>query len=290
MQASIGSLIVSACVALGGGWLGRPAASWRVVASGIGAVGAGLASGYLLLGFGWVWPPAKALDRLLELILPAALVIEFAAGMPRISPQLAWGLRIGLAAATSPVLLYGSVYLRQELPEWNTLATPTTLLACGVLLALYWLLLVWLAQRRSGVSIAIAISMATQCAGATIMLAGYIKGGMAAGPLAVTIATTAIVANLTRNRAATQSILGVGILGLFGLLFIGRFYGGLRTPAALLTFLTPLLCWVTEIRAVRDWKDWQLSALRLTLITLALALLLALAKRDFDRDFAPLLR
>lgn len=290
LQASLGSIVASVCIVFVHGWLWRPAAASRSTGGGICALGVGLASGYLLLRFAWVWPPAKGLDRLLELVLPAALAVEFAAGMPRVSRRLAWCLRLCLAAMIGPILLQSSVYLRHDQPEWTTLVAASTLLGASLLLALTWLLLDRLALRSSGVSIAIALSMAAQCAGATIMLAGYIKGGIAAGPLAATIAATAIASSLTKNRAAVQSTLGLGIVGLFGLLFIGRFYGGLRTPGALLTFCAPLLCWVTELRPLRDWKPWQLFAVRLTLVAIVFTVLLILAKRDFDRAFGPLLR
>jgi hypothetical protein len=290
LQASLGSMVASAVVVFLSGWLGRPAAALRTSAGGIFALGVGLASGYLILRFAWVWPPVKGLDRLLELVLPAALAIEFAAAMPRVSRRLAWCLRIGLAALTGPVLLHGSVYLRYDRPEWTMPVAAGTLLGVGLLLVLTWLLLDRLAQRSSGVSIGVALSMATQCAGATIMLAGYIKGGMAAGPLAATIAATAIASSLMKNRAAMQSTIGVALVGLSGLLLIGRFYGGLRTPGALVTFCAPLLCWATEIRAMRNWKPWQVCALQLTLVAIVLTSLLVLAKRDFDRDFGPLLR
>jgi hypothetical protein len=73
------------------------------------------------------------------------------------------------------------------------------------------------------------------------------------------------------------------------LLFIGRFFGGLTTTRALTLFLAPLLCWATELAFLRGRKPWQVSALRLALVAIPLAVVLAVAKRDFDRDMAPLL-
>ena len=53
--------------------------------------------------------------------------------------------------------------------------------------------------------------------------------------------------------------------------------------------LSPLLCWVTEIPQLRQRKPWLVGLLRLVLVAIPLLVVLAAAKRDFDRDMAPLL-
>ena len=54
-------------------------------------------------------------------------------------------------------------------------------------------------------------------------------------------------------------------------------------------FLAPLLCWVTEIPLLRNRKPWIVGTVRLTLVAIPLVVVLVAAKRDFDRDMAPLL-
>ena len=88
---------------------------------------------------------------------------------------------------------------------------------------------------------------------------------------------------------SAPSIVGVGVVGLFGLLFLGRFFGRLSTGCALAMLLSPLMCWVAEIPRLRPRQPWLLGSLRLVLVAIPLLVVLAAAKRDFDRDMAPLL-
>jgi hypothetical protein len=78
-------------------------------------------------------------------------------------------------------------------------------------------------------------------------------------------------------------------VGLFGVLFIGIFFGRLAILSALTMLLAPLLCWSTELPLFRQQKTWLVGSIRLGLVTLVLLGVLAVAKRTFDRDMAPLL-
>ncbi|NQV28712.1 MAG: hypothetical protein HQ518_30535 [Rhodopirellula sp.] len=255
----------------------------------------GLSAGYRVLEWRLVWPPMNGLDRFLTGVLPTALAIELVAGNPTVPRWLAWLLRIALAAATPRILLHGSVYLTGTADGWNYSQAVTTLTVCAVLLASLWSLLSWLARRSPGISIPLALSLAILCAGMSIMLAGYLKGGTAAFPLAATLVATTFGTWLFSKRSDIPSgfgmaaILGIGAVGLFSLLFIGRFFGQLSDGRALAILLAPLLCWLTEIPRLRNRKPWIVGSLRLLLVAIPLALVLAAAKRDFDRDLAPLL-
>ena len=262
----------------------------------------GLALGYYVLALHLAWPPMNGLDRFLTLVLPAALVIELVAGFDRVSRPLAWLLRMSLAAATPRILLHGSVYLSGD--EWPLWQAVMTLAVCALLLACLWGLLSWLSQRSPGVSIPFALIQAILCAGLTVMMAGYIQGGAAAFPLVATLVATTIAARLIRKHSTPRedvdtpairedvtapAILGIGVVSLFGLLFIGRFFGRLSTGSALTMLLAPLLCWAMEMPRLRSQKPWVVGALRLTLVAIPLLVVLTLAKRDFDRDMLPLL-
>lgn len=256
----------------------------------------GLASGYGVLGFRWTWPPVNGLDRLLTLVVPATLGIELLAGFPGPPRNVAWLLRIGLAAATPRVLLHDSVYLGGTEHSWTTWQAGLVLAACGLLLAAAWMLLAWLGQRSGGVSIPISLGMAAQCTGVTVMMAGYLKGGSATFPLVGAVASSAIAGWLVTRRYGTlepfrsTALIGVGVVGLFGLLFIGRFFGRLSTEHALAMLVAPLLCWATELPPLRRLKPWFLASLRLLLVAIPLLIVLVLAKRGFDQNMAPLLR
>jgi hypothetical protein len=232
---------------------------------------------------------------LLTLILPAALLIELIAGSPRLPTWIAWLLRVCLAAAIPRILLHGSVYLSAD-GEWSPGPARMVLAVCAVLLAGSWGLLSWLSQRSSAaVSIPLALFLSTLCAGLTVMMAGYIKGGAAAWPLGGALLATTIAAWLAsqctgeRGNFGLPAMIGVGVVGLFGLLFIGRYFGALSTERALVILLAPLLCWITECPPLVRWNAWLKGILRLGLVAIPLVVVLVQAKRDFDRDMAPLL-
>ena len=274
------------------------------------AVGLGLAVGCVVLSLRWAWPPANGLDRFLTIVMPAVLGIELIAGFQSVPRRVAWFLRMSLTAAVPRILLHGSVYLTHlhgSDNDWTPWQAGIALAMSAALLAGLWGLLSWLSHRSPGVSIPLALGLTTQCAGLTVMMAGYIKGGAVAFPLAATLVATTIAAGLIARRTGTPAhfsvptnsdiptkggapaLLGIGVVGLFGVLFIGRFFGRLSTGCALAMLLAPLLCWATEIPLLRPRKPWLVGSLRLVLVTILLAVVLALAKRDFDRHMAPLL-
>ncbi|MEO2015250.1 MAG: hypothetical protein ABGZ53_12845 [Fuerstiella sp.] len=261
----------------------------------VSGIGFGLAVGYYVLSLHLAWPPANALDRFLTIVIPVALGIELLAGFPCVPSWGAWFLRIGLTATMPRILLHGSVYLSGYDSDWPLWRTNTALAVCAVLLTGVWALLALLSKRSPGVSISLALCLTIQCAGLTVMMAGYIKGGAAALPLVATLMATTIAARLISKRFGTVAndrvlaITGIGVVGLFGLLFIGHFFGRLSTGSALTMLLAPLLCWATEMPLLRNRKPWLVGSLRLVLVAIPLAVLLGLAKRDFERDMVPLL-
>ena len=247
----------------------RPASRSRLNSAFVLGIGLGLAVGYHGLSFRWVWPPMNGLDRFLTIAVPAALTIELVAGLQRVPRWAVWLLRMSLAATIPRILLHGSVYLMSGSGgDWTPWQTATALAICGALLAGLWGLLSWLSQRCPGASIRLALCLAIQCAGLTVMMAGYIKGGCAAFPLVATLLATTVGAKLIAKRTGTQADFGasaglaMGVVGLFGVLFIGRFFGRLSTSCALAMLLAPLLCWVTEIPPLRHRKPWLVGSWR----------------------------
>ena len=295
LKAMGAAAITSAMCVLVMAGLRRQLSTTALTAACVLAMGFGLAFGCDALALRWVWPPAKGLDRFLMIVVPTVLGIELMAGFPSVPRWLAWSLRVILAAATPRILLHGSVYLSGADNQWTSWEAGTALVVCGVLLAGTWGLLSWLSQRSAGVSIPLALGLTIQCAGLTVMMAGYLKGGAAAFPLAATIVATAIAARLITKRSGALANLGspaiicIGVVGLFGVLFIGRFFGRLSTGAAVAMMLTPLLCWVTELPLLRHRKPWLVGLVRLALVAIPLLVVLAVAKREFDRKMAPLL-
>jgi hypothetical protein len=121
------------------------------------------------------------------------------------------------------------------------------------------------------------------------MLAGYLAGGEAAIVLAAALGGAALASRSIGAGAATQGTIGVGVVGLFGLLLVGRFFGRLSTGAAITMLFAPLLCWVAEWPPLERQKPWLKAALCLALVAIPLAFVLAAAQLHFNREMAPLL-
>ncbi len=262
---------------------------WMNVAS-VLAIGLGLVVGYGVLAFRLTWPPANGLDRLLLVIVPATLVLELIVSCWSEPRRIAWLMRFFLAAAIPRILLHGSVHLDGFHGEAQLLLkTVAELIACSVLLAGTWRMLSWLSERSGGCSIPLALALTIQCAGLTIMMAGYIKGGAATFPLTATLVATTLATSLAVKHSSITATIGIGMVELFGILFIGRFFGRISTGFALTMLVTPLLCWVSEFPTLRHRKPWLVGAVRLLLVAIPLVVALILAKQDFDRAMTPLL-
>jgi hypothetical protein len=293
------AVVVSAIFVLAMAGARRSVSTTRLNSTCVLGIGLGLAVGcYVSLRL--AWPPTNGLERFLMIVVPAGLGIELIAGFQSVPNWVAWLLRMSLTATIPRILLHDSVYLDGSGDEWTRWQAATTLTACGALLAVVWGLLAWLSRRSPGVSIPFALSLTTICAGLTVMMAGYIKGGAAAFPLAATLVAVTLVATTIGARLITKpsgatvncgmpSIISIGVVGLFGVLFIGRFFGRLSTVFALTMLLAPLLCWATETSLLRYRKPWLVGSIRLLLVAIPLLIVLTMAKRDFDRDMAPLL-
>ncbi len=301
VQATAAAAFAGAAIVVVLLWLRRsPTAAWLNAACGI-AVAAGSMVGLRVEDLHVALPPASGLDRLLLIVIPAALLIESIAALPPVGNRFAWGLRIGLILLTPRILLHGSVYLSDP-DEWTAWQAAISFGVCWALLASCWGLMFTLANRSPGVSIPISLGLAIQSAAATVMMAGYLKGGEAAMPMVAALLGTTIVIGVvaTRRRgvagkqpSARPSVLppvliAFGVLGLFGVLFIGHFFGRLSGGRGLVICLAPLLCWVTEIAPLKHQRPWIVATIRLCLVSIPLVITLVMAKRDFDRDLAPL--
>jgi hypothetical protein len=279
---------VSAFGVLVFGWPKRPANGSRQNVACLVGIGLGLVSGYAVLRFELKWPPASALDRLLTIVIPAVFVVEAVAAIATLPRWVAALFRGGLALATGRILLHGSIYLKTAANAADGQLFLTLGLA-GALLAGVWGLLIWLDRRTPGVSIPLALAMSLVCGGLAVMLAGYISGGEASLPPAAAVGSAGLVwAAFGRGQPANATI-SVGVVTLFALLFIGRFFGALPIWQAVVVFLAPLLCGTGELPPLRQQKPWFAATVRLVLVAVPLFVVLLFAKRSFDGKMAPLL-
>ena len=280
----------SALVALAFGGLKSGARTARTQAAIVLAMAAGLASGAYILRLQISWPPVNGLSRLLTIMLPFALAIEVLSSFSIVPPWFAWCWRLALAASAGRILLHDSVYVSGPGGEWSAWQVVAVLSIGGGMLALVWVLLTWLSRRSGGVSISLALAQAVLCGGLAVMLAGYVAGGAAALPVAGALVGCGAASGWRKLPGSRlEGVIGIGVVAFFGLLFIGRFFGQLSTARALALFLAPLLCWTTELPALRCQPAWRVAVLRLVLVGVPLVAVLVLAKRDFDRELLPLL-
>jgi len=313
LKASLAAVFASAMIVLAFRLVMRKSVHPIAAVIGVLAVGAGAVTGYGVLHFSWTWPPATALNRFLMIVLPTTVVVELLAavfGRARTGilaksaatgsgSLCAIGLRLALYASVGRILLHDSVYLsdvgRGNPDAWTfaqTLTIPGSSFA-GLIAA--WSLLCRLSERSAAGSITLSLAMAILCTGLATMMAGYIKGGAAAIPLAAALAGTILASPLLANcfgglgQKHLQGVIGIGVIGLFGLLCIGHYFGKLTGLRAIVLFLTPLLCWISELPGLRSLPAWKKSGVRLTAVTMVLTAVLLFAKRDFDMKMAPLL-
>lgn len=246
----------------------------------------GIYAGCAVIGLVPRWPIPEDRDRFLVILLPLTLAVEIAAAYcPR---WLAWALRLLVAATAAPILLYNSVYLVDlsgpGSAEWPPLLAGAILFGLAVVLAALWELLARLQTRTVDRPASAALALTTLAAGATVMLSGYYQGGLMALPLAgagvgVTLASFA-------GRTPANVPPGVGVICLFTILMIGRFFGALPTDLALCLLFTPLLAWVPEAPGLRRLRLSFRGAMRLVLVTAPLIFVVAKALARFNEASA----
>lgn len=253
-------------------------------------VGLAIAVGCWLLQGKPRWSLDEDQDRLLGLLLPVAVVVECLASIRSLPTWMGWTLRALLAVVAAPALLHGSRYLAEvpglDVRPWDTLQTVEFLGAMAVGLALVWGLLSLLARRLSGLSLPLVLALAATLlvTGMTLMLSGYLSGGELGLPMAAALAGAGVVVTRSAPAANTTAIVGIGVVGLFGLLVIGRFFGSLTTEHALLLGFAPLLAWLPELPGVRTLRPVLRGGIGVALVLLPLALVLHEAKNQSDLD------
>jgi hypothetical protein len=263
---------------------------WMASAGAVG-VAAGFFVGALLLGLVPHLPPREDLDRLLILLLPAAAVVEVMAGFLRERPRLVWPLRVAIAAGAAPVLLHGSVYLTNSAGpgtrEWSPVQAAIILAGLAAALAANAALLDRLATRGAGRAVLLSLALAAAGAGLTIMLSGYSSGGQLGFPLAAGLVAAALASLALPRDADFRGAIFVGVVGLFALLIVGRFFGSLTTANAALLFTAPLLGWLPELLPARRVGPRWRGVARPILAALPVAVAVTLAAQKFAADSAP---
>jgi hypothetical protein len=276
------SAVTAALTLLAAAWLLRLKIGWVL------GLGAGIYAGCAVLGVVPRWPIPEDRDRFLVVLLPLTLAVEMTATAAKRPRWLAPSLRLTLAGAAAPILLYNSVYLVDlsgpHSAEWPPPLAAIILLGLAAALAALWELLALLQSRAVDRPASAALALTTLAAGVTVMLSGYYQGGLMAMPLAGAGAGVTLASLAQPNTSRPP---GVGVIGLFTVLMIGRFFGDLPTDLALCLLLAPLLAWVPEGPGLRRLRPSLRGALRLALVVVPLILVVAKALARFNEASGP---
>jgi hypothetical protein len=281
------SMIAAAVALLLASWPWRAPHRVRMRCGGVLAVGVGIAAGCWRLGVSPNWPPREDQDRLLFVLLPTVIVVEIISAVIARPTWLPWLLRLLVAAAASPCLLYGSSYLSELAGagsrEWSPLQMVLILVGLAVLLTAMWSALWMLANRTACRSVPVVLAIVCGGAAVTIMLSGYASGGLIG--LAIAAAIVGVVIGSLPSRTPEMSgILGLSVVGLFSVLVIGRFFGQLTTLNAALLGCAPGVAWIAEIGFLRSRPPRLRGITRLISCAIPVAIALLLAQRQFQLD------
>jgi hypothetical protein len=280
----------AAAVLLLCGWPWRaPGARRRGVGWAVG-VGGAFYLGARLLGTAPKWPPREDQDRFLLLLLPAVVAVEAVAAAAR-RWWLAWPLRLAVAAGAARLLLHETTYLADlagpGTSEWTTAQTWQILGGLAAALAVTWAALTPLARGPRARSVPAALAVAAAGAGATVMMSGYLTGGLLGLPLAAALAGAAVASLLLTGTEDARGALGVGLIGLFAVVVAGRFFGTLTTRHAALLLVAPLLCWPPELPFVRRAWPWLRGALAVVLVAVPVGVAVTEARERFTAASRP---
>jgi hypothetical protein len=287
---SVAAAAFVAAALLLGGWFARKRLPGLPSACGVLGVGLGWLVGCWLLDLLPRWPPPEDRDRLLLVLLPAAVVAELAGAFGGRFVRLAWLARLVVAALAARVLLHGSVFIADHpgLPrEWSAQKTGLVLAALAAALALVWAALHSLAGRPGGRSVPLALAVVCTGSAVTVLLSGYMQAGLFGLALAGALAGAAVAALVLPGPVDGRGVVGVGVVGLFGLLVAGRFFGELTTLNAGLLFAAALLCWAAQVRPLRRLGPRLGAGAALLLALAPVGLALTLAQQKFVAQSGP---
>jgi hypothetical protein len=282
VEATAGAFFAAVAIALLCGWPWRTPGPVRASVGAVVGCGIGFYAGAALLGSIPHWSSKEDQGRFLLVLFPAVLLVEIVAAIVRRPRMAVWLLRAAAAAGAARVLLHGSIYVTEpsdadtteRIGIWQLAA-----LAAG--LAIVWAVLLVLMSRAPGRSVPLSLALTTAGAAVTLMLSGYLTGGMLGLPLAASLAGVAAGSLALPKGTDLRGTIGPGVVGLFSLVVIGHFFGELTVGHAVLLISAPLLCWLPELVPSGRILPWLRALARVTIVALPVALVAAQAGQKF---------
>jgi hypothetical protein len=290
LQALSISVAVAAAIVMLLGWPWRAPNRVRARIGGVLGGGGGIYVGCWWLGVSPNWPPREDQDRLLFVLFPALIVVEAVVAFAARPRWLPWLLRMAVAASAAPILLYGSSYISEPAGpgsrEWTLVQTGLILGGLATMLAAVWGALGLLVKRSDCRSVPVVLAIVCAGASVTVMLSGYASGGQIGLTISAALLGAVIASLVWAGTPEMDSVVSLGVVGLFALLVVGRFFGQLSTANAAVLFGAPLLAWGAELPFVRRGGWVVHSVARVILPAIAVAVALLLARQQFLADAA----
>jgi hypothetical protein len=282
---------ITACSLLVFAWPWRAPHRSRLILGWTLGLGVGFVAGCLILHTTINLPFAKnaeATDRLFLVVLPAVMLIEGLSSIGRMPRGLIWLPRVFLTLFAAKILLHNSIYLEDlpgsNGPEWTPREQWTHFLVLAGALVIVWAALEALLRTSPSRSVPLAMSVVCVGSAVTIMCSATASGGQLALPLAGALAGGFLASCLLPAARGGNGFLGVGLVVLFSLLIIGRYFAQLTDKQGSVLLFSLLLCWLPEFPYLRKLRSSIREGLRVLVVALPIALVTGQAWEKFQED------
>lgn len=237
---------------------------WGVALS----LGAAYAVGHVVLLGDPEFPPTQVEDWSVPLALAAALV-GACISHPRAGDSLAW---VGRLLLTFGIL---NAVLTPLISQWDALRVFYSVQAILALILIVWASLDELAERVTGVTVPLTLTLTAAAAAYLPVLGGAHPLGQRLGVLMLVMLAAAAMALFRRSMSLARGGVAVYVTVLSSLLLCCVFYGDdVPMVAALTIALTPLLAWVRASPTLSSMRPWLATGLTLILVLIPLVIAL----------------
>jgi hypothetical protein len=239
----------------------------------------------VILGLRPHWPPREDQDRLLLIVLPAVVATELVGAIARVPRGIVNSLRLIVVGGTARVLLDGTRYVSHAAgPDsriWSAAELWLALAALALALAAVWWALAVLSRRAADFSLPLCLAIACGGAGLTVVLSGYLSGGLLGLPLAAALVGATLAVPALSKPLGLGGLVGLCTVMIFGLLIIGRFFGELTTNHACVLFAAPLAAWLPQLLP-QTTSDRLRGWLRVLTVSVVVGAVIVSAVMKFD--------
>lgn len=144
-----------------------------------------------------------------------------------------------------------------------------------------WASLEKLSERRSGMTLPLALWLTCALGAGSLALAGSTFLGQLAGALAAVFGVAAVIAFWVPGFSLSSGAVTAFVLLFSGLLWQGLFFAELPLASGPFLLLAPLAAWVGELPPLAHRPHWKATALPLAAVALTAAIGLAIAVAVF---------